>query len=48
MSDADILDLVGLAEVDPDLPDCQAWTDSEVQCELESDHDGPHRAVVQW
>ena len=48
MSDADILDLVGLAEADPDLPDCQAWTDSEVRCELESDHDGPHRAVVQW
>ncbi len=42
-------DLLGLAEPNPNLPDCQSWDGSDgPKCERENHHDGPHRAVVQW
>lgn len=42
-------DLIGLAEPNPDLPDCQSWDGTDgPKCERPNHHDGPHRAVVEW
>ena len=44
-------DLIGIAEPNPDLPDCQKYydeVDSDIQCQKPNHHDGKHRAVVEW
>lgn len=43
------VDLVGLCEPNPDLPDCQSFDDGyENQCQLPNHHEGPHRHVIEW
>jgi hypothetical protein len=42
-------DLMGIAEPNPDLPDCQSCDiRSDAQCSLPNHHEGPHRAEVTW
>jgi hypothetical protein len=42
-------DLVGIAEPNPALSDCQSCDiDSGVQCSRPNRHEGPHRAEVTW
>lgn len=43
------VDLAGILEPNPDLPDCQSFDiDSGAQCSQANHHDGPHRAEVTW
>ena len=41
-------DLFGIEQPNPDLPECQAWEDSDYQCERARGHEGPHRHVIEW
>ena len=40
-------DLAGLMEPNPDLPDCQSWSD-DVKCQRPNHHAGHHEAVLTW
>ena len=40
-------DMRGIAEPNPDLPDCQAW-EGDYQCQLPNHHGGRHRHVIEW
>lgn len=43
------VDLMGICEPNPDLPECpREHHRTGLECSLPNHHDGPHRAEVTW